>query len=46
MPGYGFAFADEDKRRQWRELVRSHIVVNQPDDEDIDMLYLGRWRRI
>lgn len=21
MPGYGFAFADEDKRRQWRELV-------------------------
>jgi GTP-binding protein EngB required for normal cell division len=21
MPGYGFAFADEDKRRQWRDLV-------------------------
>lgn len=21
MPGYGFAFVDEDKRRQWRELV-------------------------
>lgn len=22
MPGYGFAFAEEEQRKQWRELVR------------------------
>jgi len=26
MPGYGFAFADEDKRRQWRELMETYMT--------------------
>jgi GTP-binding protein EngB required for normal cell division len=33
MPGYGFAFVDEDKRRQWRELVSSLWIITFSDGD-------------